>query len=150
MDETHFQVGGPVAAALITLSQLGISSSFIGSISDDYFGKEILKGLKKQNIDTSYLKIIPGFSSQFAFISLNINQGTRNVFWRRSTAPFINPSDINLKPFKGAKVLHLDGLMIDPSIEAAKQAKEMGIKVVVDAGTLREGFFKGVHENHKW
>lgn len=48
LDEVYFQTGGPVAAALITLSQMGISSSFIGSVSDDYFGVEILKGLKDE------------------------------------------------------------------------------------------------------
>ncbi|MFC1495430.1 carbohydrate kinase family protein [Thermodesulfobacteriota bacterium] len=142
MDEVYFQVGGPVAVALITLSQLGVSSSFIGSISDDYFGVEILKGLKNEDIDTSFLKITSGFSSQFAFISINNKQGNRNIYWRRSTAPFIKPDEVDLKPLRNAKVLHLDGLMIESSIEAAKQAKEMGIKVVIDAGTMREGFLK--------
>jgi len=142
VNKLHFQTGGPVSTALITLSRLGISTSFIGSISDDYFGVEILKGLKNENIDTSFLKITSGFSSQFAFISINSNnQGHRNIFWRRSTAPFLSPDDINLLPFKNAKILHLDGLMIESSIEAAKQAKKMGIKVVIDAGTFREGFF---------
>ena len=48
MNELFFQAGGPVAAALITLSQLGVPSSFMGSISDDFFGTEILKGLKRE------------------------------------------------------------------------------------------------------
>ena len=140
INELFFQTGGPVAAALITLSQLGVPSSFMGSISDDFFGTEILNGLKRENIDTSHLKIVPGFSSQFAFISLNGTHQTRNVFWRRSTAPFMSPQDISLKPFKRAKILHMDGLMIDASMEAARQAKDLGIRIVIDAGTLRDGF----------
>jgi len=36
-------------------------------------------------------------------------------------------------------VLHLDGLMIEASIEGARQARARGLKVVLDAGTLREG-----------
>ena len=134
------QCGGPVASALTVLSRFGISTSFIGSISDDYFGVEILNSLRNESIDTTLLKITPGLTSQFAFISINQTNGNRNIFWKRSSAPFLSADEIDLNPFKNAKYLHLDGLMMEASIEAAKQAKKSGLKVVVDAGTLREGF----------
>ncbi|MGE5839644.1 MAG: carbohydrate kinase family protein, partial [Deltaproteobacteria bacterium] len=38
------QCGGPASTALVALSRLGIKTSFIGSISDDPIGIEILKG----------------------------------------------------------------------------------------------------------
>lgn len=140
LTDLHIQCGGPVASALTVLSRLGISTSFIGSISDDYFGIEILSSLRNESIDTTFLKITPGKTSQFAFISINKTNGNRNIFWKRSSAPFLRADNIDLNSFKNAKYLHLDGLMIEASIEAANQAKKMGIKVVVDAGTLREGF----------
>ena len=135
----HMQCGGPVASALTVLSNFGISTSFIGSISDDYFGVEILNSLRNKSIDTTLLKVTPGFQSQFAFISINRTNGNRNIFWKRSSVPFLTADEIDLSYFKNAKYLHLDGLMIEASIEAAQQAKKMGIKVVMDAGTLREG-----------
>ena len=140
LTDLHMQCGGPVASALTVLSGFGIRSSFIGSISDDYFGTEIVKNLRNESIDTTQLKITPGFTSQFAFISINRVNGNRNIFWKRSSAPFLTADEIDLTIFKNAEYLHLDGLMIDASIEAAKQAKKMGLKVVIDAGTLREGF----------
>jgi ribokinase len=137
--DLHMQCGGPASTALVTLSRFGINTSFIGSISDDMFGIEILKGLKKEGIDTTYLKITEGYTSQVAFIAISETSGKRNIFWRRGTAPFLKPDEINLNPFKDAEILHLDGLMIDASIEAAKQAKKLGIKIVYDAGTMRQG-----------
>ena len=138
--DLHMQCGGPVASALTVLARFGISSSFIGSISDDYFGIEILNSLRSESIDTTLLKITPGLTSQFAFISINNKNGNRNIFWKRSSAPFLVTDEIDLSPYRNARFLHLDGLMTEASIAAAKQAKKMGIKVVIDAGTLREGF----------
>ena len=67
--DLQMQCGGPASTALVTLSRLGISTSFLGSISDDPLGVEILKGLKDENIDTTLLKITTGYTSQFAFIA---------------------------------------------------------------------------------
>jgi ribokinase len=139
MNELHIQCGGPASTALVTLSRLGISTSFLGSISDDYFGREILKGLKEEIIDTRFLKITPGYISHFAYIAITKGKGNRTVFWNRGNVPFLYPSDVNLGHFQKAKILHLDCLMIEASLEAAGQARDMGIRIVLDAGTMREG-----------
>ncbi len=139
LNNIEMQCGGPVASALTVLSRFGIPTSFLGSISNDFFGKEIYKSLINENIDTSFLKITPGYTSQFAFISTNQQNGNRNIFWKRSTAPFLAPDEVNLSLFPDAEYLHLDGLMVDASIEAARQAEKLNIKVVIDAGTLRDG-----------
>ncbi|MBN2060860.1 MAG: sugar kinase [Deltaproteobacteria bacterium] len=137
--DLSMQCGGPAATALVTLSRLGVKSSFIGSISDDYFGKKILEGLHSEDIDTTNLKITPGFSSQFAFIAITQRTAKRSIFWRRGTVPFLESEDISIGGFSEAKVLHLDSLMIEAGIEAAVQARRMGLKVVMDAGTMRKG-----------
>ena len=46
---------------------------------------------------------------------------------------------MDLSPFPGAEILHVDGLMIEACQEAARQARGRGLKVVLDAGTMREG-----------
>jgi sulfofructose kinase len=133
------QCGGPVSTALVTLSRLGIKTSFLGSISDDPIGVQVLKGLKADQVDSSFLKITPGHTSQFAFIAVSRESGNRTVFWHRGSAPPLRIQEVDLSPFSGAKVLHLDGLMIEASIEAARQARARGLRVVLDAGTMREG-----------
>ena len=133
------QCGGPASTALVTLSRFGIKTSFLGSVSDDPIGVEILKGLKAGQVNHSFLKITPGHTSQFAFIAVSRDSGHRTIFWHRGSVPPLKKEEVDLSPFPGAKVLHLDGLMIEASIEAAKQARAKGLKVVLDAGTMRPG-----------
>ena len=136
--DLHIQCGGPASTALVTLSRLGIKTSFLGSISDDTFGIEIIKGLKEEKVDSTYLKITPGYTSQFAFIAIT-ESGNRTIFWNRGSVPHLRAGDVNLGPFSKARILHVDGLMIEAAQEAARQARSMGLKVVMDAGTMREG-----------
>ena len=139
LNNLHIRCGGPTSTALISLSRLGISTSFLGSISDDPFGVKILKNLKKEKIDVSFLKITPGYTSQFAFISVTKKSAKRTIFWHRGTVPYLRPRDVDLSRFPNARILHIDGLMVDACMEAARQAKASGMTVVMDAGTMREG-----------
>jgi ribokinase len=131
--------GGPASTALVTLSRLGISTSFLGSISDDLFGKKIIDNLKNEKVDVSYLKVTPGYTSQFAFIAVTQGSGKRTILWHRGSVPHLTANDVVLSFFPKARVLHVDSLMIEASIEAARQAKELGMYVVMDAGTMRQG-----------
>jgi ribokinase len=138
--DLHMQCGGPASTALVTLSRMGIQTSFLGSISDDPFGLEILKGLKEEKVDYTFLKVTPGHTSQFAFIAINKKGGRRTIFWHRGSVPHLHAPDVDLNPFENARILHTDGLMVEASMEAARQARKMGLTVVMDAGTLREGY----------
>ena len=135
----QMQCGGPASTALVTLSRLGIPTSFLGSISDDPSGLRIIENLKDENVDVSCLKVTPGHTSQFAFIAVAEKMGKRTIFWHRGSVPHLEPKDVDIALFSKAKILHLDGLMIEASIEAATQAKALGMTVVLDAGTMREG-----------
>ncbi|MBW1852931.1 MAG: hypothetical protein JRJ15_16250 [Deltaproteobacteria bacterium] len=105
--------GGPAATALVTLARLGVPTSFLGSISDDPFGIQIADSLEKERVNISFLKITPGHSSQFAFIAVTMGEGKRTIFWNRSSAPELTSKEVSLDRFSGARILHLDGLMMD-------------------------------------
>lgn len=137
--DLHRQCGGPASTALVTLSRLGVACSFLGSVSDDPFGSQIVQGLKEGGVDSSRLKILPGYSSQFAFIAVSKNNANRTIFWHKGSVPHLTKEEIDLSVFSGARILHLDGLMMEASLEAARQAGGMGLTVVLDAGTMREG-----------
>ncbi|MBW1721729.1 MAG: sugar kinase [Deltaproteobacteria bacterium] len=139
LEELVMQCGGPASTALVVLARLGVKVAFIGVVSDDPFGVKIQKELELEGIDSTYLKTVPGFSSQFAFIAVTRDNGHRTIFWHRGTVPSLNADDVDLSPFSAAEILHLDGLMIEASIEAARQARRMGMRIVLDAGTMREG-----------
>jgi ribokinase len=137
--DLHMRLGGPASTALVTLSRLGISTAFLGSISDDAFGAEIIKNLEKEKVDISCLKITPGYTSQFAFIVITKKSGNRTIFWQRGSVPHLKPNDVDIRCFPKARILHVDGLMIDASKEAVSQANTLGMTSVLDAGTMREG-----------
>ena len=48
--------GGSVANSIVGISQLGNKTGFIGKISDDEFGSNYEKGLKKENVEYFYFK----------------------------------------------------------------------------------------------
>jgi len=139
LEELFTSCGGPAATALVTLARSGVATSFLCSISDDPFGVQIVETLGKEGVDTSCLKITPGCTSQFAFIAVTRGEGKRTIFWSRSSVPELTPKEVSLDRFPEARILHLDGLMLDAGKEAALQARQRDMTVVMDAGTLRDG-----------
>lgn len=135
--ELLIQGGGPVATALVCLSRMGRSTSLIGSAGDDDFGRIIKAGLALERVGTDHLLIRQGASSQFAFILVNPHHSTRTIHWTRGTAAPVEPERLPRELIIGARVLHLDGLHAEASLAAARMAKEAGVRVVLDIGTLR-------------
>lgn len=135
----QIRCGGPASTALVTLSRLNVPTSFLGSVSDDPFGLKIVNNLQKEKVDITSLKIVPGYTSQFAFIAVNKDDGKRTIFWHRGSVPHLKADDVDLSIFPNAQILHIDSLMTDAAIEAARQAKAAGMLVVMDGGTMRKG-----------
>ena len=131
--------GGPAATAMVTLARLRVPAAFLGSISDDAFGIRIRDTLRQEGVDLSALKVTPGCNSQFAFIAVTADKGHRTIFWKRGDAPGLTPKEVSLDSFPHARILHVDGLMVEAAQAAAEQAKQRGWTVVMDAGTLRKG-----------
>ncbi|UCG53056.1 MAG: sugar kinase [Candidatus Latescibacterota bacterium] len=137
--EMVIQGGGPVATAMVALSRWGVSTAVAGVIGDDGFGSMIKTSLDEEGVDTRGLLVRKGHGSQFAFIVAEPGAGSRTVFWRRPTGPPPQPDEIDYDILRTAEVLHTDGLFIDASLAAARAAREAGVRVVVDAGSLRDG-----------
>jgi ribokinase len=81
----------------------------------------------------------PG-SSQFAFILVLPGRATRTILWSRGSAAELAPEEIPPGLVEGARLLHLDGLMAQASLAAARQARAARVPVVLDMGTLRPQF----------
>ncbi|MBT3877744.1 MAG: sugar kinase [Candidatus Scalindua sp.] len=133
------QGGGPVATAMVTLSRLGASTSFIGKISDDYFGSLIKDGLTNESVNIDHLVVEQDKRSQFAFIIIEKGSGKRTVLWSGANVTPLRLKEINRGVIDTAKVLLLDGLMKESSMIAAQYARDARVKIVVDAGSMREG-----------
>lgn len=139
LTEVCFQGGGPVATALVTLARLGVDTAFVGRVGDDDFGVRIREGLISEGVDCSGLISEAGAGSQFAFIAVEENTARRNIFWHRGNARLLWPEDIDPELIGRCRVLHLDGLQHEASMEAARIARKTGVVTVLDGGTLRPG-----------
>ena len=133
------QGGGPVATALVALARWRVKCAFSGVLGDDLFGTLIKESLDVEGIDTRGVLVREGFDSQFAFIVAEPGMGRRTIFWRRPTGSPPDPREVDYSTIRKAEVFHTDGLFPEASLAACKAAKDAGVRVVVDAGSFREG-----------
>jgi len=136
------QGGGPVATALVALSRWELSCTFLGVTGDDPFGDEIRASLETEGIDINGLISRPQSKSQVAFIVVEKGSGQRNIFWQRPEGPPLTAGEIDFDLVTRARVLHTDGLFPEAALEAGRAARNAGVPVVVDAGTLRPGMLE--------
>jgi sulfofructose kinase len=131
--------GGPVATAMVALARWGFATSFCGVIGDDYFGDEIRRSLEGEGIRLGKLIERENSRSQFAFIVAEPATGSRTVFWRRPTGPSVEPDELDGAAIQKSRVFYTDGFFERASLAGARRAREAGVRVVVDAGSMREG-----------
>ncbi len=139
LDEFSIQGGGPTATAVVTARRLGLSASYIGKVGDDPFGERMLAELREEGVDCSGVVIESGARSQFAFIMVDARSGARTILWTRGTLSPFTPSEVDLERIASARALLIDSLEPAAALAAAEAAREAGIPVVIDAGTLRGG-----------
>ena len=133
------QGGGPAASAMVALKRWGLDVHLAGVVGDDDFGKQIRNFLVAENIDTTGLVVRPQRQSQFAFIVSEPSLARRTIFWQRPTGEELKPDEINTDILLQSSALHIDGLYTEACLWACRRAKDAGIPVILDAGTLRDG-----------
>lgn len=136
------QGGGPVATALATLARLGIPCEFFGVTGDDTEGDRIRESLLAEGIGIRGVITRRNASSQTAFIAIEKEKGTRTIFWRRPSGGQLLPAELPVDFLDDCDFLHLDGLMPEVSLFAARQARDRGIPVMLDAGRVRPGMLE--------
>lgn len=133
------QGGGPVATALVTLARLGMECRFAGIVGNDALGGKIEASLADEGIDSSGLIRRPNAVSQQAFIVIEQGTASRTIFWQRPTGVPLLPEELPADFLNGADMLLLDGLLLDASRAAAKEARDKRVPIMLDAGRLRPG-----------
>ena len=137
--EFSMQGGGPAATGLVTLSRLGVKTAFITKIGDDFFGRFALEELRREGVDVSGAVIERGASSPFAFIIVERGTGRRTILWTRATTSQLRPEEVDMQLATSGRMLYLDGLQMEASLQAAKLAKERDVILFLDADTVQEG-----------
>jgi len=133
------QGGGPVATALVALQRWGYNCAFSGIIGADEYGKQILDSISSEGVDISNVKVRENAGSQVAFAMAEPVTGNRTIFWRRPTGPGLTPEEIDTELLKNIRLFHTDGIFPEASVAACIKARESGVLVSIDAGSMRPG-----------
>jgi sulfofructose kinase len=123
--------GGQVTTALATCVAMGRSASYIGTIGSDEHGRRMREELARIQIDTTHA-VGRDAPNPFALILIDDREGERIVLWRRDAGLALMPRDIHTDVIRSARVVHVDDVDLDASVEAARVARERGIAVTSD------------------
>lgn len=130
--------GGPVANALVAIARLGKDAEFIGALSQDENGRRLKQEFEDYGVRADKVKLIENTRAFTSYIVLSEKSGSRTCVFERGNVPD-EPSNLDFSAIEQADILHLDGNSLKSAIEAAKYAKNHGVKVSLDAGGLYEG-----------
>src|SRR5687768_10162228 len=79
----RLEPGGQVATALAACTRLGLRARYIGSVGSDDLGRRQLESLQAETLDTAFVRVVNGATSQLAFIMLEEGVGERTILWHR-------------------------------------------------------------------
>ena len=134
--------GGPAGNAAAGAATLGMRAAFCGTVGDDADGRMILDEFAREGVDTSLVKVRAGATSAIAYLWIDEKTGNRSCAWTREGLTELSADEITAdvaEAICGAKILHLDGHNAAGAIAAAKIARDAGVTVMYDAGTIRDG-----------
>ncbi len=127
-------VGGSAANVAIDVSRLGGRSAVIIKVGLDGFGRLIIDGLMREKVDVSGVRVCIG-DTGFTIVVIDRN-GKIIMYGFKGSAEKLEPKDIDENIISRGKYLHIASLRLDTSIEAAKKAKEYGLKTSWDPGRV--------------
>ena len=123
--------GGQVTTALATCAEMGLRTSYIGTIGADSNGASMRDELTRRGIDATHA-ISRTAANPFAVILLDDRSGERVVLWHRDAAMALVADEIDSGTISAARLLHVDDVDIAASLKAARLARDAGKPVTSD------------------
>lgn len=131
--------GGAPCNVLSMLSKLGRSTSFIGKVGNDQFGKLLRGTIEDVGIDSTYLLDDPDIPTTLAFVH-TLPDGDRDFsFYRKPGADMmLKPSEIKEEMLDGAKIFHFGTLSMtapevrEATLKAVDIARSNGMVISLD------------------
>ena len=131
--------GGQVATASALCARYGLKVRYVGRVGDDAIGEFSLDDLRSEPMDVSCVDQVPGASSQFATILVDRPTGERTILWDRDSRLLYKAGELDRDRLVEGQLLHLDGHDQAASIQAARWAKEVDMKVSLDIDKVQPG-----------
>ena len=142
LDEvTHFErvAGGAPANVAAAVARLGGNAAMISQVGEDAFGTHILKVLRSNGVDTSYVFRTGRANTGLAFVSLDATGNREFSFFRNPSADlFLEEGQIVPEMFADCAALHFCSVdLVDWPVKAAHRravalAKQAGALISFD------------------
>jgi sulfofructose kinase len=131
--------GGPGATAAVALSRLGCAVRLLTVLSDDAEGRAHRRELLAEGVDLSLTRTVPDSTTPRAIIRVDPRSGARRIYWGRGDLPRLDPGSVDPGWLDGLDLLYCDSQEAPAAAILAGAARQRGLPVVLDAGSLREG-----------
>lgn len=131
ISEHLISCGGQVTTALATCAAMGLSASYIGTLGSDRQGGHMRDELRHRGIDASHA-ITRDAGNPFAVILLDDREGERVVLWHRDGRLALRPEEVSGEAIASARIVHVDDVDLDASLQAARLARAAGKPVTSD------------------
>lgn len=132
-----FSAGGGASNTAFALRRLGLDVSVVGCVGDDMFGDAVENDLRRQGIDTSGVRRVPGAGTSKTVI-VPVEGEDRRYIHTFGANRELCASDLATLAFAGADALHIGGFLLLPGLDAPSlaerlsAAQERGLQVVLD------------------
>jgi len=131
--------GGPGATAAVALARLGARVKLITPLTDDLPGRLQEKELLEAGVDLTQCPRMPGHQTAKAVILVDEIEEHRTIFWSRGNLPLMASEQVAESSLQDQDLFYHDGHEFPAALKLARLAREAGLPVVMDAGSVREG-----------
>jgi len=139
-EDYQFGPGGKGANQAVACAKLGGETTFVCKVGRDEFGKQLLDGLRDNDVGVDYVSESASYPSGFCVIMLEEGGNNRLIVHLASNLD-LNKDDIDRAFDSGEQY---DGMVIqfeiaqDMVVYACDKARECGIPIIVDAGPVQD------------
>ena len=129
--------GGKGANQSVAAARQGASVAMVGRVGNDSFGPELINNLKHNGVDTAHVQIDSEAATGTATIIVDA-QGQNSIVLSPGGNGRVSSADLNTVSFSDYKLLLLQlEIPLEPVLEAAKRAKEKGLRVLLNPAPAR-------------
>lgn len=147
--------GGAPSNVAINLARLGLKTSIISKVGDDFLGEFLVDFAKKNHVDVRHVSKAKGHKTGLVFVFLKKNKERDFSFYGSPSADTkLSKNDVKPAIFKGAKILHFGSIsMMTKSsaqavMAAVRSAKKAGALISYDPN-VRLNLWEGRHAQAK-
>jgi len=137
VDRMELHSGGCAMSTGIALAKIGVDSAVIGKVGNDGFGDFLINVLERAGVDASGVVRDPKEATSATMVMVHPD-GERSFIHYLGANATLTEEDINFDLLKGAKILHVAGSFLMPSLDGEptarvlEKAKEMGLTTSLD------------------